>query len=46
MTEITLKSINLFSDPLEQFEVFSYKCIFFTNFHYYAVIICFLIFFF
>jgi len=46
MTITAFKSTKLFLDPLEQFEVFNYKCICFTNLHYYALIVYFLIFFF
>jgi F-type H+-transporting ATPase subunit a len=45
---MTLKSLQLTTsilDPLEQFEVFNYECIFFTNLHYYALVICFIVFF-
>lgn len=45
MTQNPIQVLSVF-DPLEQFEVFNYKCIFFTNLHYYALLVCFLIFFF
>jgi len=39
----TVNSRALLLDPLEQFEVFNYKCIYFTNLHYSALLVCFLI---
>jgi ATP synthase subunit 6 len=39
MTKIA-KASTLFLDPLEQFEVFTRKSIFFTNLHFYALAIC------
>jgi F-type H+-transporting ATPase subunit a len=39
MTEISMKVFTLM-DPLEQFEVFSRECIFYTNLHLYALAVC------
>jgi ATP synthase subunit 6 len=34
----TAKSTNFILDPLEQFEVFYFECIFFTNLHFFAIL--------
>jgi ATP synthase subunit 6 len=43
MVNINIKLSALICDPLEQFEVSNYECIFFTNVHYYALCICFIL---
>jgi F-type H+-transporting ATPase subunit a len=44
MTKTVVKAPILILDPLEQFDVLSYKSIFFTNLHFYALAVCSIIF--
>jgi ATP synthase subunit 6 len=46
VVEVAIKTRVSLLDPLEQFEVLSYKCAFFTNLYCYVLVIYFVIFFF
>jgi hypothetical protein len=41
MIKAKIEATLLDLDPLEQFEVLYYKCIFFSNLHYYVGLVCF-----